>query len=101
MGDMCNSDVSFERENIDLGVEVINEEEQELDLAQDEDDKLNTLADLIVENLRIIFLFHAFSPLSRTVTIFFRYRLSENQVPPRFLLPDSVSSVSKASGFLR
>ena len=51
MGDMCNSDVSFERENIDLGVEVINEEEQELDLAQDEDDKLNTLADLIVEKI--------------------------------------------------
>lgn len=49
---MTDSDVNFEDENMVLEAEVTNEAaEQELNLAQDEDDKLNALADLIVEKL--------------------------------------------------
>lgn len=49
---MGSSDVNFEDQKTVLEVEVINEEvEQEQNLAQDQDDKLNALADLIVKKL--------------------------------------------------
>ena len=49
---MGGSDVDLEEENTFLETEAVNEEAwQEPDFVQDEDDKLNALADLIVEKL--------------------------------------------------